>query len=302
MTRNLYRAVVAAGLALGGLATLMFSMANFLFGQGIFEKYIRNQTHAQQAYVTAQSTSTIYGVLLLLLLLGIIAIAVLLFSILKGKEEKYGLLFAIFPIWGIEALSLLAIDYSALANNAFAIVTFILTLLIIVAGSIGVSLMMKGKRIAGRILTTIFMAVVFAGTILNLTSQNDFSYVQGMTVTGNVLRFLALIPVCVVLFASVRDVALPSTPLVAEPAKPAPTEIKDEKSAAQKVEPAASKPATPTPVAPKPAASTTIKPRPAGAKPSLRDKLLEIQKLYDEGAISQQEYDELMKQIRLGKY
>jgi len=251
MTRNTYRIVAAVGVALGGLAAMIFAIANFKMGQ-----------------MTGSVSSTIYAVLLILVTLGAIAMNILLYTKLKDEVEKYGLFFAILPIWAIEAFSLLAINYADLGGNGAAIATLILTFLIIITGSIGFNLMRRGHRIPGRILTTIFLAIVFIGTIINFTGSGD----GGLFVFGNVLRLLALVPICIVLYAPVRDGVTPS----AGQPRPAPQQPKYEKPAAPKVEP--------------------VEPKKEEPKQSLREKLLEAKALYDDGLISEEEYAEIKKQ------
>lgn len=266
MTKNIYRHLAAAGISLGGLTALMLGIPNIQ----LFRHY---DPRIGNMMLT-------YGVLLILITVGAVVMNILLYTKLKEQGSRIGLLFAILPIWLIEALSLLSIDYGAIGGNPTAIVTLVLTLLIIIAGSIGFNLMMRGRKIPGRILTSIFLAIVLIGTFMNFANANEMAdEVKGLIIFGNVLRLFSIVLIGVLLYSNVKDEG--DAPIMAEEAAP----VVSEPAPAKRVE-------TPVqPVAPAPEA-----PKPAEPKQSLREKLVEAKALYDDGLISEEEYAQIKKQ------
>lgn len=261
MTRNLYRLIAAIGVSLGGLAALMFSIPNF--------------SRMNSIYDSMSSRVIVYAVLLLLIVAGAITMNILLYTKLKDKVQQYGLFFAILPIWAIEAFSLITVNYEYLGQDGTAMFTFILTLSIIAVGSVGFNLMRRGKRIAGRICTSIFLAIVLVGTIMGFVPSNGVS--DNMVILGNVLRLFAIAAIGIVLYGKVNDgdaeaVTNEHTVPTIESARP--TKKKEE-----------------------PAATAAIEARqPEEPKQSLREKLVEAKALYEDGLISEEEYAEIKKQ------
>ena len=268
MAKNIYRHLAAVGISLGGLAALMLGIFNILL-----MKYYESPTKAMMLT---------FGILLILVTVGAIIMTILLYTRLKDRGDKFGLYFAILPIWLIEALSLLAIDYAAIRYDSSTIVTLVFTILIVASGAIGFNLMMRGRKIPGRILTSIFLAIVVIGTIVNIVNTSRYydgtNTAQTLGIFGNVLRLFSVAFIGILLYASVKDADAPvaveeATPVVSEP------------TPAKRVE-------TPVqPVAPAPEA-----PKPAEPKQSLREKLVEAKALYDDGLISEEEYAQIKKQ------
>lgn len=264
-TKN-YGMLASISMAIGGLVALLFGIQNL---------------------ISRMSPSSItYGVLLLVVMAIAITIVILYNTKFSDQKDRLGFYFAVMPIWLIEAVSLIAVDYGSVWFNTTSLIGFILTVLIIVAGAIGFGLVVRGKIIPGRVFSLIFLVIDFVGTILGLANGST-SWV--LALIGNIFRLFAIAFVIAVLFMTkgltplsnlhkedmeAKDAYAPAPML----SKPAPSPVVKEKAPLQREE-------------------TVFASKAQESKQTMREKLLEAKQLYEEGLISEEEYTTLKKKV-----
>lgn len=259
MSKQNYGIISSIATGLGGLAALLFGILNLQYSGG----YI---------------LSTIYGVLLLLVMVGAIVMVTLFNTKLSDKKDLYGFPFAIMPIWLIEATSLLGIDYTRIWGVEGGTLTVILTFVIVITGSVGYGLIMRKKIVPGRVFSLIFLGIALIGSILSFNRI-------ALSIIGNICRLGAIVLAIVVLFMTKGLTPLPALP-------------EQETERVAYTTPAQSQ-NKPRPVFEEEPAAMQKAPEPAPAvqepKQTMREKLIEAKQLYEDGLISEEEYAALKK-------
>lgn len=251
-----YALLATLAISLGGGASLLFGIANIVWSGG---------------YVAA----IIYGVLLLIIAIAAAATAVLYNTKWKDEQMNRGMALSLLPIWLIEATALLAIDYVNVWRNGVAVTLFVFTILIIFFGSMGMTLIRRGRIPLGRVFVMIFLGIDFIGSILGFVGSGN-----ALVIIGNVVRLGAIGLVVAVLFMTkgISPLTSVSGSSNYEPSSNGPSyengshEVETRRESERPVPPLEEK-----------------------KEKTLHDKLSEAKKLYDDGLISEEEYALLKK-------
>ncbi len=262
-----FKKLVIAATICGALAALFLAVNCFTPIKAYQYNYYYYGDYDLHAYQIGPSPLDIlYGVLLLLVC---VAGSIVLLGLgLKKWPEKFqstGISIAIMPLYSIEALSLISINYGHLYNIQV-LLTFIFALLIVACGGLGSYFASKGKRIPARILLMVFLAFLLAGSIMIFITAGqyrDYPDKMSLIIIGNVFRVIAIgftIPIVFSRYPFAFAGAAPQTPRTNKAVYYA--QMQEE----------------------------AVKPQ-----PTLREKLTEAKKLFEDGLIDEEEYKGLKK-------
>ena len=273
-----YRLLASITIGLGGLAALLFGISQIALRNEIVSKYSDyHRTAAWNSLGTNEALCISYGVGLILIAAISVAFIVLLNTKFARAPFRIGPMLFVMPLWLIEVTSLLAYDYSLLFRDNTWVLAFVLSMVVVALGGIGIVLLPGHRAAPGRVFAMIFLVVLSVGSIADLLfivnpsiAASSFAF----SLLGNIARLIAIPLVVYALF--VRERRTLQTEPEARPDGTAPMPLAETNKATKPI--------------PSNGDAETEKTK------NLRQRLLEAKSLYEEGLIDQDEYSQMKKQ------